>query len=60
MAASNKKPTRGDQSAPAERAVIYRGIRIQPMSGKRSPFAQAIRDDLHAMYEKLRAEPRQE
>lgn len=34
--------------ASAERPVIYRGIEIAPIAGKRSPVAQAIREALQA------------
>jgi hypothetical protein len=29
-----------------DRPVIYRGIKIAPIVGRRSPLARAIRDDL--------------
>jgi hypothetical protein len=60
MAATNKKALSQRRSAPAERAVVYRGIKIAPMSGKRSPLARDIRDGLRAMYEKARAESHRE
>jgi len=59
MTATAKKSVRLRRSS-GERTVVYRGIKIKPMSGKRSPLAQAIRDGLRAKYEKLRAEPDQE
>jgi hypothetical protein len=39
-----------------ERAVIYRGIKIEPMmaAGKRSRLARAIRDDLRTKSEQSR------
>jgi hypothetical protein len=60
MATTNKTPSRPRRSAPAEPAVVYRGIKIAPMSGKRSSLARDIRDGLRAMYEKARAEPYRE
>lgn len=40
-----------------ERTVIYRGIKIAPMSGKRSATATAIRDALRVKSERARGEP---
>ena len=45
------------RSAPAERVVVYRGIKIAPMIGKRSKIAEAIRDGLKTNSEKLRGDP---
>jgi hypothetical protein len=47
MAITAKKTTASRRSAPsAERPVVYRGIKIAPVAGKRSPVAKAIRDAL--------------
>jgi hypothetical protein len=59
MSKTAKKSDNLKRSMKANRTVVYRGIKIQLMSGKRSPLAQAIRDGLRAKYEKLRAEPDQ-
>ena len=40
-----------------ERTVVYRGIKIPPMSGRRSATARAIRDALRTKSEHLRGEP---
>jgi hypothetical protein len=39
-------------AADFERPVIYRGIKIEPIAGKRSPIARAIRDGLRTKSEK--------
>jgi hypothetical protein len=54
MATSAKKTSRARSSAKTEPTVIYRGIKIAPISGKRSPTAEAIRDALRAKYEHSR------
>ena len=41
----------------AEREVVYRGIKIAPITGKRSAIAKAIRDALRARSEESRGEP---
>ena len=41
----------------AERTVVYRGIKIAPIAGKRSPTAQAIRDALRTKPEVAGGEP---
>lgn len=43
-AADKKANTR--RSASAEHPVLYRGIKIVPMEGARSPLAKAIREGL--------------
>lgn len=35
-----------DVTKALDRPVIYRGIKIDPIVGRRSPLARAIRDDL--------------
>jgi len=57
MVAPAKKKARSGRSKQAERAVIYRGIRIEPAVGKRSPLARAIRDGFREMAEQARDEP---
>ncbi|OYY72019.1 hypothetical protein [Sphingomonas sp. 28-63-12] len=59
MATTAKKKTRARRSAPAEKAFVYRGIKIPPATGRRSPLAQAILDDLRKMYEQPHGEPSQ-
>jgi hypothetical protein len=46
MVTRAKKTGHAIRSATAERTVIYRGIKIAPMSGKRFATANAIRDAL--------------
>lgn len=41
-------------AADFERPVIYRGIKIEPIAGKRSAVARAIRDDLRKQSEQSR------
>ncbi len=41
----------------AERMVVYHGIKIAPIAGKRSPTAEAIRDALRTKSESARAKP---
>jgi len=41
-------------SASSEGTVVYRGIKIAPMSGKRSATAQALRDALQTESKRLR------
>src|SRR5262245_10350859 len=42
-----------------EAAFIYRGIKIPPIIGKRSPTALALRDALRTMYKHQRKKPMQ-
>ncbi len=37
--------------------VVYHGIKIAPIAGKRSPTAEAIRDALRTKSESARAKP---
>jgi hypothetical protein len=39
-----------------ERTVVYRGIKVPPIKGRRSPTAQAIRDALRTKSEHPRGE----
>ena len=58
MATTAKKATTTRRSAPpAERPVVYHGIKIAPIAGKRSPLAQAIRDALRTKSESAGGEP---
>jgi hypothetical protein len=50
------KRTRRARSSTNRGTVVYRGIEIAPVSGKRSATAQAIRDALRTKSEQLRAE----
>src|SRR5262249_11483971 len=52
MAANAKKKIRSQR--PAEKSFVYRGVRILPATGRRSPLAQSIRDGLRAMSEQPR------
>jgi len=54
MATKMKKVKGSRRSAAYDRPVIYRGIKIEPIAGKRSSLARAIRDDLWAKAEKSR------
>ncbi len=52
MEMTAKKAATSQRSAPsAERPVVYRGIKIAPIAGKRSPVAKAIRDALRTKSE---------
>lgn len=58
MATSAKKANHPRRSASAaERPVVYHGIKIAPIAGKRSPVAEAIRDALRTKSESARGEP---
>jgi len=57
MAKAVKKAQPKRSSTKFERTVVYRGIKIAPMSGKRSATAKAIRDALRAQSEQTRGEP---
>lgn len=58
MATNAKKVTTARRSAPSvERPVVYHGIKIAPIPGKRSPTAKAIRDALRIQSESVRGEP---
>jgi hypothetical protein len=56
MTIASKKTVRKG-SAKADSPVVYRGIKIAPMTGKRSAVAKAIRDALRARSEEPRAQP---
>ena len=58
MATTATKATSTRRSAPAtERPVVYHGIKIAPIAGKRSPIAQAIRDALRTKSESAGGPP---
>lgn len=57
MDTSSKKTGIMRRRAAPERTVVYRGIKIAPMSGRRSATAQAIRDALRTKSEQTRGEP---
>jgi hypothetical protein len=57
MSTAKKRTSRKRASVKAESVVVYRGIKIGQISGKRSPTAEAFREALRAMSEKSRAEP---
>jgi len=57
MVATAKKTGRSGRSASVEGTVVYRGIKIEPVIGKRSPLARAIRDGFRAVAERSRDEP---
>jgi hypothetical protein len=60
MTTMAKKASIARRSAPAvERPVVYHGIKIAPIAGKRSPIAQAIRDALRTKSESAHGEPAQ-
>jgi hypothetical protein len=49
MANEAKKKANLRRPASAERPVLYRGIKIAPICGARSPLAKAIRDGLQTL-----------
>lgn len=58
MATTAKKAATTRRSASAaERPVVYHGIKIAPIAGKRSPIAQAIQDALRTKSESANGEP---
>jgi len=56
MATTAKKTTRARRVAPAEKAFVYRGIKIQPVTGRRSPLSKALRDEIRKLAEQKRGE----
>jgi hypothetical protein len=56
VATMTRKKGRVRSSAETGRTIVYRGIKIKlpPMSGKRSPTAEAIRDALDRKYSQPR------
>jgi len=57
MASKAKKTMRTRRSAATEPTIVYRGIKIAPVSGRRSATAEAIRDALRTKSEQTRREP---
>jgi hypothetical protein len=57
MTMQAKKAELTRDSDRSERMVVYCGIKIAPMSGKRSATAKAIRDALRTKSEQTRGEP---
>jgi hypothetical protein len=43
---TGKQMSRSKPHSPFDSPVIYRGIKIEPIAGRRSPLARAIRDEL--------------
>jgi hypothetical protein len=56
MVTTVKRAARARSATNSKGTVVYRGIKIAPMSGKRSATAQAIRDALRTRSEQLRGE----
>lgn len=54
MVTAEKKTSRARSSASTQHALVYRGIKIAPISGKRSPTAEAIREALRTTSEHSR------
>jgi hypothetical protein len=54
MATQPKKTVRSRRFRGTDRTVVYRGIKIAPLSGKRSQLARTLRE---ALNEKQSAEP---
>jgi hypothetical protein len=50
MVTAVKKTGRTHSSTNSECTVVYRGIKIAPVSGKRSATAQAIHNALHKLF----------
>ena len=57
MTTTAKRPGSTRRSGMAERPVVYRGIKLAPMFGKRSAISRAIREDLQAVSDQTRGEP---
>lgn len=57
MANESKKSAHSRSPGKPEPTVIYRGIKIPPIYGKRSATARAIRDGLREMYGHPRGKP---
>ena len=60
MATAKKKTTTAQHSRPAaDRTIVYHGIKIPPIAGKRSPLSSAIREALFANARIRGDEPRE-
>lgn len=57
MANTANKPVIQSRSAKAGRTVFYRGVKITPMTGKRSALAEAIREGLRSKTEGRLGDP---
>jgi hypothetical protein len=57
MAKEMKKSVRKQSSTMFDRPIVYRGIKIPPIAGRRSATAQAIRDAFRTQSEQLRGKP---
>jgi len=57
VAKVTKKSGRKRSSTMFERTVVYRGIKIPPIVGRRSATAQAIRDAFRTKSEQSHGEP---
>lgn len=55
MATSTKMKASARPNA-SKRAVVYRGVKIIPKTGKRSPIAKIIRDGLRTTSEQAHGE----
>lgn len=53
---AGRKTTHPRRCAQTEGPVIYRGIRIMPMPGRRSPLAEALREGFRRNAALARAE----
>ena len=58
MTTQAKKPQRGRTTSRAERTLVYRGIKIAPLAGKRSATAKALREALQTKTEQGLGEAR--
>jgi hypothetical protein len=59
MTTMAKKKTRTRRASQPDRTVVYHGIKIASMTGRRSPLAQAIREGFRSNAERSRGEPAQ-
>jgi hypothetical protein len=57
MTTSIKQPVRPRREGARGRTVIYRGIEIPPLAGKRSPLGKVVRNALKQMKQAPNAEP---
>jgi hypothetical protein len=59
MATATKKKVSSRRSDASKRTVLYRGVKIIPKTGKRSPIAKVIRDGLRTKSEQSHGETAQ-
>ena len=59
VATATKKKAPSRRSEASKRAVLYRGVKIIPKTGKRSPIAKVIRDGLRTKSEQSHGETAQ-